>query len=35
MAEHNEEVKNIEQENLFCSQKLGTVTKENQRYVDH
>ena len=31
MAEHNEEVKNIEKENYFCCQKLSTVTKENER----
>ena len=33
MVEQNEEVKNIEKENLFCCQKLSTVTKENQRYI--
>jgi hypothetical protein len=33
MAEQNGEVKNIEKENLFCCQKLSTVTKENQRYI--
>lgn len=35
MVEQNEEVKNIEKENLFCCQKLSTVTKENQRYAQY
>mgnify|MGYP002803381893 FL=1 len=34
MAEQNEEVKNIEKENLFCCQKLSTVTKENKRFEE-
>ncbi|CAB4033564.1 Hypothetical predicted protein [Paramuricea clavata] len=34
MAEQNGEVKDIEKENLFCCQKLSTVTKENQRFEE-